>query len=294
METLVLRPTAVLTYETCPELYRLQYHLRIRTPTTSHALAFGKAGHKAVLSYAQAHAQGGEIDPAPVFEQAWTELLDTHVVNFTRYRPDELLAIGKKLAGDFPAHWQTLGLKVASGGGRLLLENRLRARIGDDVVLSGEPDLVTELPDGNIAIPDVKFPASASFKDFASVSDQLSAYQLLVRVNRPVLGLGTKRVTQVGFIEGVKKTSPAWKGSMVAAHSDDQLGAYVQKLQMTAALIRKGYFPKRSAAAYNSPCAQCDMADLCLRKNPSGLVSPLGDVMDLAYGPAHTPISVAA
>jgi hypothetical protein len=295
MEPLVLRPSSVIEYETCGHLYWLRSVLRIQTETVSHALAFGTAGHKAVLGYVRAEAEGGSLDPVQTFQAAWKEQLDTKVIHFGRHSVDDLTEIGSKLAAAWPEAWAKTGYKVALGNGVPLVENRLKAQISSGLVLSGEPDLVVELPDGALGVPDVKFPGAESGENFVAASDQLTAYSVLAEANRARLGLDARPIVQVGFIEGLKqKTNPKWSVARAPARGRQQMLEYVQKLQMTATLIRKGYFPKRSAMAFNSPCTDCEMAGLCLRRDPKGLESRFGDVMDLAYGKDQRHVAVAS
>ncbi|MEY2117134.1 PD-(D/E)XK nuclease family protein [Rhodanobacter sp. FW106-PBR-R2A-1-13] len=287
METIVLRPTGVMQFERCAEAYRLSTVLGIRTATTSHALAMGKAGHKSILPFVAAHAAGEAIDPVPLFRQAWQEQLDTHVIRFTKHSAKELEEIGSKLTAAFPDVWASSGLTAVVAKGTVLVENRLRVAIEPGLVLSGEPDIVASRGNqsgGGLAIPDAKFASGSAFDGFARVSDQLTAYQLLVRFNAGTLGLADRPVSELGFIEGVKNKEPRWTMQFAAARDDTSLGAYVEKLKMTAALIRKGYFPKRSGNAFESPCGECDFRQLCLDRNPEGYTSAYGDVMDLVEG----------
>ncbi|AGG89128.1 PD-(D/E)XK nuclease family protein [Rhodanobacter denitrificans] len=287
MEPLVLRPTGVLQYERCGEAWRLGHQLKIRSTGVGHALAMGKAGHKGMLPFVTAHAMGESVDPVPLFNAAWQEQLDTQIVRFTKHSAEELGAIGRKLMEEFPAVWRSTNLTATVGRGTVLVENRLRLTIEPGLILSGEPDIVahrTGDADGGLHIPDAKFVSGTSFDGFAKTSDQLTAYQLLVRFNADKLGLDSRSVVGLGFIEGVKNKSPSWKVQMAGARDDRALGAYVEKLKMTAALIRKGYFPKRSGAAFESPCSECDFRRLCLEGDAEGYSSPYGDVLALVHG----------
>jgi len=288
-QTLFLRPSGVLSYENCGYSYYLQYVLQIRTTTTSHSLAFGTAGHKGALPYVAAHALGETVDTVALFREAWTEQLDNNVVQFSTHSVDELTAIGVKLAQSFPAVWDRSGMRAVVVAGRPLVENRLRLPLGENVVLTGEPDIIAtsiEDPGMGLIIPDVKFASGESFDGFANISDQLTAYNLLVHFRRNLLGLEGTPIAKVGFCEGLKKKDATWAEPQLApARTEREMGEYVAKVQMTAALMRKGYFPKRSASGYNTPCAMCDFRNLCLKGDSSGLHSRLGPVDDLVNQP---------
>lgn len=283
---LVLRPTSVIQYERCPESYRLSTVLKIRTIETSHATALGKAGHRATLPYVAAHAQGSEIDPLPLFRAAWEEVLDNNVVRFSSKDAKQLTKVGEKLVTAFPAAWKKSGLKAIVVGGKPLVENRLRLKIGDDIELSGEPDIVAERvgsDEPSIVNMDEKFAASVAQEGFAKLSDQLTAYNLLLDMKLSSMGLAGQKVTELGFMEGIKNIDAYWAApQIVPARTIKQMGSYVEKLKMVGALMRKGYFPKRSGAAYESPCNMCEFANLCQNAVSEGLTSPYGDVDDLA------------
>jgi len=295
MSQLVIRPSAIIQYWGCGEAYRLMTTLRISSIGTSHALAFGTAGHKSALPFVAAHAQGETVDTVALFEAAWQEQLDNKVLRFSSRDAKDLLDIGKKLAAQFPDAWNATGLKAVTTPTGVLVENRLRLKLPDDVILSGEPDIVAtkaDDPDGDLVIPDLKFPSGAAFDGFAIASEQLTAYQTLLQFNLDRFGLKGRRIGQVGFIEGIKKKGAAWaKMQLADARTDEQMGEYASKVSLTAALIRKGHFPKQSGSAYNSPCATCDVANLCLRKDSTGLTSPLGSVSELIVA---KPTSLAA
>lgn len=287
---LVLRPTGVLSYEDNPYAYYLQYVLQIRSEGVSHALAFGTAGHKAVLAYVAAHARGEEIDVAPIFEFAWDEQLATKVMTFSSKDAATLREIGVRLARQFPAAWKATGMTAVVVGDSALVENRLRVHLADDLVLSAEPDIVARDATGALVVPDIKFPGSASFEGFAKVSDQLTAYQLCVNVHSRALGLGDEAIGAVGFVEGLKKKGAEWKTQMAPAHTRQQLGAYVAKVKYIAAQIRQGYFPLRSGAAWNSPLSFSDYSKLIMEGDATGLSSPFGDVLELVNTPVATVI----
>lgn len=293
--TLYVRPSGILAYESCGFAYYLQYVLKIRPKELSNSLAFGAASHKALLPYVVAHGEGETVDTVRLFEEAWDEQLDNHIVEFTSYDEEELRTIGKKLAESFPSAWNAMGLRVVVANGVPMVEQRLRLPLGEDIVLTGEPDIIASRvgdPRQRLAVPDLKLARSAAFDGFALLSDQLTAYNLLVHFRRPELGLQDREISEIGFLEGLKKKGAEWHApQMVPARTERQMGEYVSKVHMTAALIRKGYFPKRSGAAYNTPCDTCDLRKLCLKGSTEGMVSSLGDVEELVRRPVEEVMS---
>ena len=290
MKTLYLRPTSVLTYRSCGYQYYLQYVLRIRSVSLAHSLAFGGAMHKGVLPYVYAHAYGDKVDTVALFEQAWKEVLDNNIIQFSSTHHSDLTAIGRELARTFPEYWDKTGLIAVKVNGKALVENRLRLDIGDNVILSGEPDIVaTRIKDPlqRLIIPDAKVPKSKAFDGFADVSDQLTAYNLLVHFARKKLGIEGREIGEVGFVEGLKqKTKPRWVQPQLApARSEQVMGEYLAKLKTTAGMIRRGHFQKESGHAFNSPCRLCDLRSLCTKRDATGMHSELGDVAKLVREP---------
>ncbi|THD11322.1 PD-(D/E)XK nuclease family protein [Metallibacterium scheffleri] len=272
MDAIFLSPTATLKYEDCGHQYYLTNVLKIRTAQVGHALPFGKAGHLACLAYIKAQAEGREnLDPVPIFREAWERALATEVIEFSRYSPEELMVIGTNLVKAFPEAWAATGWRALTNANGALVEARMRVTVGDGVVLSGEADMLIEDRDGRIGVPDLKFPAAKAFEGFAMASDQLTAYNILVNAHLASLGL-KKRVEWLGFLEGLKKKSVEWTHQTSPARSDAQMEAYLRKLVFLARSIREGHFHKRSAAAFNSPCSLCDMRSLCLSGSADGLV----------------------
>ena len=272
MDTTFLSPTSTLKFEDCGHQYYLTNVLKIRTAQVGHALPFGKAGHKACLAYVKAHAEGNEnLDPVPIFRDAWEHALATEVIEFSSYTPDELMTIGSNLVKAFPEAWAATGWRALTNANGALVEARMRVTVGDGVILSGEADMLVEDRDGRIGVPDLKFPSAKAFEGFAMASDQLTAYNILVNAHLASLGL-QKRVEWLGFLEGLKKKSVEWTHQISPPRSDVQMEAYLRKLAFLAQSIRSGQFHKRSAAAFNSPCSLCDMRRLCLNGEADGLV----------------------
>ena len=267
-----LSPTSSLKFEDCGHQYYLTNVLKVRTATVGHALPFGKAGHLACLAFIKAQAEGNEsLDPVPIFQEAWQHALDTEIIEFSRYTPGELMAIGTNLVKAFPEAWAKTGWRALRNAQGALVEARMRVTIGPDVVLTGEADMLIEDADGRIGVPDLKFPAAKSFDGFADLSDQLTAYNILVNAHLESLGI-PRRVEWLGFLEGLKKKSVEWTHQVASARSDEQMEAYLRKLVHIAEQIRNGQFHKRSAASFNSPCQLCEFRSMCRSKSTEGLV----------------------
>lgn len=284
MDAMFLSPTSTLKFEDCGHQYYLTNVLKIRTAQVGHSLPFGKAGHMACLAYIKAHAEGNEnLDPVPIFLEAWERSLASEVIEFSRYSPEELTRIGTNLVKAFPEAWAATGWRAMRNANGALVEARMRVTVGDGVILSGEADMLIEDRDGRIGVPDLKFPAAKAFEGFAAVSDQLTAYNVLLNAHLSSMGI-FRKVEWLGFLEGLKKKSVEWTRQIAPARTDAQMEAYLRKLVFLAQSIRAGQFHKRSAAAFNSPCSLCDMRNLCLTGSTEGLV--LSDEARTALGVA--------
>lgn len=298
MKPLYLRPTGVLTYWNCSYAYYLQYVLRIKSVAVAHALAFGKAVHQGVLPYVVAHAEGETVDTESLFNKAWKEQLDNNIISFNSLDSDALTGIGRALARQFPRYWNDSGLKAVIANGKALVENRLRWDIGNRIILSGEPDIVaTRINDPlqKLVVPDAKTPKTKAFASFVKLSDQLTAYNFLVYANRDKLGVTGREIGEVGFLEGLKqKKNPHWhQPQFAAARSQEVMGEYLNKLHLTAGLIRLGRFQKQPGMAHNSPCSTCSLLNLCTKRDATGLHSELGDVVKLVRAPINEGLQIA-
>lgn len=272
---LILRPTSLLKYEDCAYAYKLSEIDKVRSVATAAALPFGTAVHKGVLAYVEADARGdtSQVDPVQIFEHTWDEALAGKIVRFSSHDEPELREIGKKLCKQFPEAWGDLGLKaLISVDGKVLVENRLRMMLDSNTVLSCEPDVIAANRQNQTVVPDAKTPASKAFEGFAIRSDQLTAYNLAVNTHAKRLGI--KPVEKVAFHEGLKQKSARWVYQEAPARTTAEQADYVRKAQDIAQRIRSGIFPKRSAAAYNSPCSLCDFANFCMHGNREGLLFP--------------------
>lgn len=298
-EILLLRPTSILSWERCGHAYYLQYVLGIRSIGLSHSLAFGKAVHKAVLPHVAAHADGESVDTVTLFQKAWKEELDNHIIQFSNKDAETLAHIGTELAASFPEAWEMTGLIAVKAFGKPLVENRMRWDIGDNVVLSGETDIVAvekNDPEKGLIIDDLKLAAQRSYDDFAFYADQLTAYNVLLALKKESMGLGNYPIRNLGFLEGIKrKRTPTWEESQFSpARTKQEMGEYLGKARMTARLIRHGYFPRRSGYSFDSPCKMCDLRGLCRKGDAAGFSSPYGNVAQLAKLPVEVGLQVAA
>jgi len=242
-----------------------------RPNETSSALVFGDSVHRGCLGALVARADGQAFDPEQTFIARWEHHLSTTNIQFNSTHGEESLReIGRALCRSFLAHWDTLGLVPVLSDRGLLVEQRLRVRLSPTVGLSGEPDIVAMDGNGQIWVIDLKTPATASFEGFAGIAEQLTAYQILYDAHAPSMGLPP--VSHMMFLEGLKQNNPRWVVQTGPRHSDSWVRGYTEKLLKTAQLMQEGYYPRRTAAAYNSPCSQCDMAILCQTGQTEGYV----------------------
>lgn len=285
-----LRPTAIQRYEACGEQARLVDVEGWRTEETSSALVFGSCVHKGCLGALVARAEGVAFDPVQTFVDEWERYLASTNIRFnSTHNEKSLRDIGTKLCATFLAFWDTLGLVPVFSDRGVLVEHRLRIRLGPDVGLSGEPDIVAMDCEGAIWIIDLKTPATAAFEDFAMISEQLTAYQLLYDAHAPSMGLPP--TSNVMFLEGLKKKSPEWVVQSAPRHSESLIQGYMEKALKTAELMREGYYPKRSAAAFNSPCQLCDLSAKCIKGTSAGFMQVAKRAVSV---PKHAPLKNVA
>lgn len=277
-----LRPTEILAYESCGYAVGLKRQ-GYRSATLGYSLPYGTAVHRGALGYVLAEAHGQSFDPVDRFESVWDEELSTHIVEFSsRFTEAELRKMGKSAVQRFVDFWTNGGFTVyRDEAGEPYVERRIKVPVGSDFVLSLEPDVAAYDPEGRLGIFDLKTPAAQAFEEFAHLSDQLTAYQFGFEADTG------QRVAQLGFWESLKqKRTQEVVPKVVPARTKEQIDDYVAKVRWIAADIANGRFFRRSAQAYNSPCALCEFRGYCVSGDTSDLVVPKPKAQPLDFAAA--------
>ncbi|MGH8159371.1 MAG: PD-(D/E)XK nuclease family protein [Rhodanobacter sp.] len=261
-----LSPSAILTYETCGKQYQYKYAMRMDDPYTGHSLIFGKAIDHAIEAVLYDLLGGGNGDLAvDAFNAEFTRLTEAEAIQWgSRFSESELRDIGTKLMKAFPASWKATGFTACVGlDGKLLTQRKLRFALPDQVVVTVIPDLIATDRAGLTWAIDMKTAAQLSAEGFADLSDQLTCQQIVIDAHLKELGL-KHPVAGVAFFEGVKqKTNPGWHLSKGKRREPHVVQQYLQKAKHVAKEVRDGYFPTRSAMAFNTPCGLCAFAKAC-------------------------------
>ena len=269
MTDIVLRPTEVLSYESCGYAVGLKRQ-GWRSEETGYSLCFGTAVHRAGLGWVQADAEGvAGFDAVGTYEETWARELEENIVKFSsRYSEQDLRRIGKALVERFVEVWQEERFQVYADAEGPFVERRLVCRVGPGVLLSLEPDVVAYDRFGRLSVLDLKTPAAASFEGFVEISDQLTAYQMGFEDQQDI-----PRVDRVGYVEALKQKSKTLVEVRTASRrSQQQVADYRRKVLDIAGDIAGGRFHKSPKMAFNSPCSLCEFQGLCIRNDPTGLV----------------------
>ncbi|MBK8168574.1 MAG: PD-(D/E)XK nuclease family protein [bacterium] len=276
-----LSPTGALKYETCPRQYLLEDVRKIRPAHRPANLAFGGVLHLVVEEWIKGWMAGKPFDPAAMFDREWRAAREAEGVEYSASQsPETLGATGRALAARFAERWPGFGrLPALDRHGEPLIERKLEARVGPDLVVVGKPDLVVFDPEGRLEVLDLKTPAAPADPAWLALADQLTAYQVLLDAHAERLGL--PRVERLGLLELVKrKVTPKGQGPEVRApvsvdrRSPEAVGEYLAKLRGIAGDLRRGRFPRRSLMAHNSPCGLCAVEGYCRAGDAEGLIVP--------------------
>ncbi|ADC73354.1 hypothetical protein TK90_2870 (plasmid) [Thioalkalivibrio sp. K90mix] len=279
-----VRPTSALKYEDCPRKYYFSEVLKIRPLVQAANLAFGKVLHKTLTdwledwAYGQAYTGLGEQ-----FKESWQVEVEKAPIEYsTTLGPEQVPAVGGRLADQFEERWETFELDIVfDASGKPLVERRFEVDLGEGVVLSTQPDLVVIDKDGFAGPLDLKTAAQQTDEAFVEQADQLTAQEIAIEAHAEDLLLSG--VDRVGFGEMLKKPIPRTKqgtGPQVLdpvfspARSKEVKDAYRQKVIWISEDIERGRFPARSRMAYNSPCSLCDYRGLCKDGDATGLRIP--------------------
>ena len=275
METVYLSPSGIATYENCPRAYQLDRILKVRTKERSAALGFGGALSKAMDAFSRSTITTDRIDPVPVFVDSWRNFTANNVVKYSSKQTDEgLEETGVRLMQLFPEAWENEGLVVAlDSSGEPMIERKLVVDIGSKVMLVTKLDLMAYNSDWELVLVDEKSTARITDVRFALMGEQLTAYQVAVTAFSHKLGLPPpKRLAYWELIKRpVPKTSRGEGPTIepihdVDARSDEDIEAYVEKVQAIADRVRNRDFPKTPRMAWNTPCLMCDFLDICSQK----------------------------
>lgn len=168
--TLKLSYSQIDEYLTCPERYRLRYHLGIPTPP-HHALSYGTAVHQAIAAFHAAQMKGtilSEDELLTEFSRNWRP-----EGFLSREHEEARFAAGREALMRFHAH------ELASGVVPAQVERPFSFRLGPDEI-RGRIDRVDETPSGTVITDykssDVRDQKRADKKAVESL--QLSVYAL--------------------------------------------------------------------------------------------------------------------
>jgi len=276
-----IRPSLITKFDECPAAADLQYNKKVKSDEISANLVFGTAVHDAIGKFLESQAAGMKFDPVSQFQLNWDEAVQNSVVKYnSQMKAEDLRATGERLCQLFPQAWEDSGLIPLVDEKGFVIERKLQYEILPNVILTGTPDIIVMNADGEVIVLDFKTPANPSSETFLNVSDQLTAYQILVE-NTP--SLGVDEVSHVGFMELLKKKIPKTsrgKGpevkqpSLGKRRNQGQIDAFIQKVGWIADDMRQGRFPKRPRMAFNSPCDMCEYKAYCHEGDAEGLIFP--------------------
>ena len=293
MSKFFIRPSQIVKADECMYAMMLQYILNIKPTSTSANLIFGTIVHEAITKYLAATFAGMPFDAEKHFLFKWQEAIETLVIAYNAtVGPNDLMSIGQKLCGDFPAYWDRSGFMPLIDEKGPVLERKFEVEILPGIVLTGTPDIIAMNVDGEVFVLDFKTPASASPEEFYLIADQLTCYQILAEGNRETLGI--EQIDGLGYVELIKKKIPKTsKGSgpiivppaTGPRRTDKAVANFITKVGWMVEDIQRERFVKKPRMAYNNPCGLCDYQGLCHKGDCEGLIIPAKcsiDLMELA------------
>jgi len=267
--------------ESCRYQHFLTYRRGIRPLATAANLAFGDAVDEAVRAFLLATASGASVpDPVATFLQRWDSLQIAGPLRFAAtHTPKMFRKMGTDLMAALPAAWRSTGLTIAVDASDAPLVNvalsmELGARGDLSVEWRGLIDFMAFTDEGHLAVLDIKTATSGHTTLFTRRADQLTSYQLLIGAHQGRLGLPPLR--RLGFWDLLKRRARAsiLAPLLVVPRSAPELEEFVDKIFWFAEDIQRRRFPRASRMQFNSPCAMCDLAALCVDGDKDGLHVP--------------------
>ncbi len=278
-----LSHSASTRYEVCPEQYRLMYQERWTAEATSLNFGYGGAADEAMSAFIVAHAlgHGDEVDMPAIFEAYFRQFDEEHAVAYNSRFPDmdAVLASGKLLVARYKEDYLKRGYVAAlDPEGKPIVQRKLRVKLPGNVYYTAILDTILITPQFEVVIVDNKTASNEAPEDFHETAGQLTGQQLVVEAHKEELGID--HIDGLMFYQAIKKAVPkSSRGTgpvmaephQVRPRTKEELDAYVESRLWIAEDIRRGRFPKRPLDAYNSPCAMCDFASLCIYGQTEGL-----------------------
>lgn len=275
-----LSPTAVIAYENCSQGYKYRYVDRTDTEGTPANLVFGDAIHTVVENVVRAQMNGDKgYSGRAAWDSLWKSKLDDtpDIVFGKQMDAEDLRACGELLIKRFETAWPNMGLRpMRLDDGTLMMEKYITVPLGDNTFLRGKADMLAYDRNGGLVVVDWKTAASAHVPMYASLSDQLAAYVVMVEGSTDI---PVTTVDRVGFVDFLKRKVPKAntvdncpddKGPRVVnpcivdRPTDEALDLFRAKCLTIADDIRRGRFFRQPGHSYNSPCAMCDYSKKCL------------------------------
>ena len=276
---MILRPSHIDAWLSCGRKFYYQYVLGLVSLTGAANLYFGTSLHLGIEIYLRT---GDIVKAKEVFSEKWCELTTGNIVEYPQhFDRGTLLDTGVALLDSFANWWDGSGFSIAKlKSGELAIERRLSVRVSNSIILSGTPDVIA-IKNQLMGPLDWKSVRTQHSEIYSELSDQLTAYRLLLSSNRHLL---EKPLTPIGFqsfIDLQKKKVPEplknkpgqfAKNAVfpsvfppIVSISDRSglIAEYIEKVQWVGSNITNGVYFRESGKAFNTPCNGCDYAKHC-------------------------------
>lgn len=281
LRPLYLSPSKLATYERCPKAYWYQYVERLRSEADSVNLVYGDAVDYAIDQGLRRLIAGFEPDFQALFEARWGRLIEEKSIilkpkttdrtwDLEDFRKAGILALGA-----FETWWEQAGYTVwTMANGSPAIQQSVEVHFPDNIIVRGKIDVVLADTRGQIAPIDWKTAAQKSPPGFERKSDQLTFYELAMRVARKDFNASAKNIGGARFVELLKRKRDAqvYLTEACPSRTDQQLATYIRKVQNIGRAIRAAEFDERSGMAFNTPCGMCDFSALCIYGLSDGLI----------------------
>ncbi len=283
-----LSPSQIALAQIC--MRKLAYYrARVKPEATPMNLVFGVCLHWVIEGFVR-----GLLNPSEMgaqFARKFDHLRMGKLIAMSKTKSSVVFsAIGVKLAEQFPAYFDNLGLVP------VVIEGQFKINIGKGVILNLVIDFVgiatKEIysPEGQLlAVPgdtvilDWKTAAMPEGELFARHGFQLTYYWLAVTLACEKLGIKPPKVC--GYAAGLKpniksvQSESLLRATWLPVHwverTESDIVEAVEYAHVVARRIRSGEFHRAPHMAYNSPCdsnnGRCDFAGACLEASLEGL-----------------------
>jgi CRISPR/Cas system-associated exonuclease Cas4 (RecB family) len=243
---MVISSSDIILYDTCPRKWQIIKESGGKRRQTFASYRFGSALHHAAKKFATEME-----DPVDVFRQYWDKYLGNAME--LSYEPGKdwtlFSMLGEKFMGSLSLQFPEKGINP------ILAESRIKVALGENVLLSVQPDLIGDSASSYVVV-DYKTSEKKISDAWVAQSDQLTSYAL--GAQEQFSSSADVAVIICNFV--MQSQTVEWIESKRTAYAVKQ---YEEKVLHIVKLMEGTLHLRRPLDPHSSPCNTCDFTEKC-------------------------------